>query len=128
MALAALDGYNLVVAKDFEHSLKLIEEYEIDLFVIGILFDDSKAMELIKVIRLDAQKQHVPIVVTRFMPSQYEEMLCHVMDTMKALGTVSYYFEADYQQSSVKKRLRKLVEAYLPAHKIVTSPREPRRA
>lgn len=128
MALSALEGYRLAVADDFEHALRLIQEDDdIDLFVIGILFDDSKAMELIKIIRLDTDKREVPIIVTRFMPSQYEEMLSHVMDTMKALGTVSYYFEADYQQATVKKRFRKLVEAYLPAHKILTS-REPNRA
>lgn len=122
MVLSALEGYDLVVAHDVEQAIRLIQEDgEIDAFVIGILFDDSQGMELIKTIRLDKNRKHIPILVTRFMPSQYEEMLAHVMGTMKALGSINEYFEADYNEASVKTRLRQLVEGYLPKEKICST-------
>lgn len=117
---AALAGYDLLLAKDVEHGQSLILEHDaIDLFVIGILFDDSKAMELIKTIRLD--NTTVPIIVTRFMPSQHAEMLQHVMDTMMALGTVSAYFERPLGEPRLHDDFRALVEKYLPKDKRLKS-------
>lgn len=127
MVQQALEGYDLVVAQDFDHAQKLItDDDEFDLFVIGILFDDSKAMELIKIIRLDPTKHNIPILVTRFMPSQYEDMLRRVLDTMKALNTVSDYLESDLSVPELKERVRHTVEKYLPVEKRV-KPSPPRR-
>lgn len=47
----ALAGYWLVV------------RFAIDLFVIGILFDDPRAMELIRMIRLDITRHATPILM-----------------------------------------------------------------
>lgn len=113
---AALAGYDLLLAKDVEHGQSLILEYgSFDLFVIGILFDDSKAMELIKTIRLD--NTTVPIIATRFMPSLHAEMLQHVMDTMMALDTVNAYFERELDDPNLHEDFRTLVEQWLPKEK-----------
>jgi hypothetical protein len=112
---AALAGYQLVSVSSIEHAEQLLVENAeaIDLFLIGILFDDSRAMELIRMIRLDINNHATPILMVRLMPSQHEEMLRHVMETMIALGTISDYLEADYQDPVIAKQLREAAEGCL---------------
>ncbi len=98
--------------KNIEHAeqVLLADSEPIDLFVIGILFDDSRAMELIRLIRLDINSHATPILMVRLMPSQHEEMLQNVMQTTIALGTVSNYLEADHRDPSVEKQIRTAAE------------------
>lgn len=113
--LRALEGYEFLVAHDMKEATKLIVEKDFDLFVIGILFDESAGMELIKQIRLGERNRGVPVFVTRFMPSQHEDMLRQVLGTMIALGTVSDYFEADWQASGIETTIRTRIEKLLLA-------------
>ena len=118
--VAALEGYELLIAKDKSEAKKLILENDIDICVIGILFDDSSGMELIKIIRLGERNKNTPLFITRFMPSQHERMLRSTLETMVAIGTVSDYFESDYRAPGIESTVRSRVEKFLPAEKVIS--------
>ena len=119
MVEAALEGYELIVPRDMAQSKKLLLETVIDLFVIGVLFDDSSAIDLITTVRLDSKQGNTPILVVRLMPSLYADMLRNMMRILKELGTVSDYLELDLADLEVKERIRAAIEQYLPADKQV---------
>ncbi len=107
---AALTGYEVIVLDSLDQGERwLSESNHADLFVIGILFDDSKAMDLIKLIRLDPKHKETPILVIRLLHSQHEEMLKQVLNMMIALETVCDYFEGDYTEPGTATKLKELV-------------------
>ena len=120
MVEAALEGYELIVPRDMAQAKKLLLENVINLFVIGILFDDSSAIDLITTVRLDSKQRNTPILVVRLMPSLYADLLRNMMRILKELGTVSDYLEPDLADLDIKERIRAAVEQYLPADKQVS--------
>ncbi|MBS2004727.1 MAG: hypothetical protein U0103_08880 [Candidatus Obscuribacterales bacterium] len=118
----ALHGYELCIADNVQHGMRLLnEQHDIDIFIIGILFDDSKAMDLIKRVssRKTATKQ--PILVVRLMSSQHEEVLKSTMKTMIELKIVKEYLEVLHTHPGAKRMIRNLVEKYLPDEKLAAT-------
>lgn len=109
----ALLDYEICVAHKFEDAAALLaSEQKIDLFLVGILWDESKAMDLIK--QINSRKQpKVPIVVVRLMQSQHEEMLKSTMETMIEVKLVTEYLEVPYNHPGAKRIIRNAVEKYL---------------
>lgn len=92
---AALAGHELLEPKDLHEAERLIQEASIELFVIGVQFDDSRGMELVKRIRLDQAHKKTPILIVRVTPSEMASFIRQTMDTMKSLGVISDYLELE---------------------------------
>lgn len=118
----ALQGYELCIADNVQHGTRLLnEQQDIDIFVIGILFDDSKAMELIKRVSSRETATKRPILVVRLMSSQHEEVLKSTMKTMIELKIVTEYLEVLHTHPGAKRMIRNLVEKYLPDEKLAAT-------
>ena len=112
-----LKGYELLMAHNFDQGNNLIDMDGVDLFVIDILFDESQAMELIKLIRAQPKHRKSSIVVTKLGPSDHAEMLRSVVTPLTSSQTISCYFEGEVADRDLGPVLRKTVDQYLPAHK-----------
>lgn len=111
--LDSLKGFELVPAATVKEAERLITENGINLFIIGIHFDDSRALQLITDIRLDEKHKTTPIVVVRLSQSEHTEMLRMTMDTLIKLHIVDEFIEIENPGQNQKKLFRKLVEKIL---------------
>lgn len=62
---SVLSDVQLHVARDIEEALRYLKRQEYDLLVVGMLFDESRGLELIRRIRADAALKPPPIVGVR---------------------------------------------------------------
>lgn len=116
---ASLKGYDLVFAPSLTDAKRLLGENKFDLFLIGIFFDDSKGVELIKDIRLSVD-QTTPIVAARLKDTPNNEMLGQILNALVAAKLADEYIEGVHDTGDMQKKLRKTVESYLPADKVVS--------
>lgn len=118
---SALVGYELLATVSLRQAERLILEDGIDLFVVGIHFDDSRAMELIKKVRLDRKHGNTPIIIHRLSPSEHAELLKQTLDVMRTMNIISDYLEVEGDPDA-KSKIRKAVEQYLPTKKLARCP------
>jgi len=118
IAKVALADYELLVVQTMQQAERRIMESSIDLFAIDIHFDDSRSMDLIKVIRLEPKHKKTPIVVLRLGRSDMGDFLQRTMDVMKTVHDISDYVKLDGDPEAQKK-LRKAIEKYLPSEELV---------
>lgn len=88
------EKYELVLATKLKEAKRLCIETGIDLFVIGIHFDDSRAMELVKLIRLGEMHAKAPVIIVRMSPTDHDRLLRQTIDHMIRVGAVSDYIES----------------------------------
>ena len=113
----ALEGYDLVEVTTLLQAQRMILEDGIDLFLVGALFDDSRAMEFIKVVRTDNKHKRTPIVVVRLSANVHAAMLRSTFETMIALNNISAYLEIDDGKDASQK-ISSVVKQFLPADKL----------
>jgi response regulator RpfG family c-di-GMP phosphodiesterase len=113
LIVQGLDGYELLQATAFSEAKRLVCEHGISLFIIGIHFDDSQAMALVKFIRTEKHHKETPIVIVRLLPSKNANMLRQTLDVMKTIQGISDYLELvnDPQASN---KIRAAVDNCLP--------------
>ncbi len=81
----ALARYDLIETSTMQQVQRMIIEDEIDLFLVGAHFDDSRTMDFIKAVRIDERHKSTPIVVVRLSPSAHAAILRSTFETMIAL-------------------------------------------
>lgn len=108
----ALRDYDLLLAVTLSEAQKAIAEDGIELFVIGVHFDDSRSMELIRLIRLDRKHKKVPIIVTRMLPTIQTKMLHDTLELMKVLMGITDYLELEGDPGA-KAKLKSVVKKTL---------------
>lgn len=117
----ALAGYELLLTTKLQEAERLLIENGIDLIVVGIHFDDSRAMELVKTARDSSSHKKTPIIVVRYWPSEHAQILRQTMEIMKSVRAVSAYIEADAEERPFMERVREAVDHTLPIRKRVLS-------
>lgn len=108
----ALRGHDLVPTTTLLQAKRMVIEDGIDIFVVGIHFDDSSALEFVHEIR-DCQK-HVktPIILVRTMPSAIARTLKKSVDAVKDLYDIALYLECE-DEVRLEHELRLHVETLL---------------
>lgn len=122
MTQDALRGYDLVVVTEIRAAQRLVMEDGIDLFVIGIHFDDSRAVELVRFIRSDQRHKTTPIVFVRLLPTTLRDILGTTVLALIKMGTISQYLELENDPDFAVK-IRDYVSSLLPLQLFDTSPR-----
>jgi CheY-like chemotaxis protein len=117
---AALAGYELLKVATLQQAQNLVLEEGIDLFLIGIHFDDSQAMELIRLIRSAPKHKSTPIVVMCLTASGMGSVLRQTMDVMKAIHTINDYLELESEPKAAQ-RIRLTVDGFLLPAKLVSN-------
>ncbi len=111
----ALRGMEVMQAGTAQEAERLIVEDGIDLFILGIHFDDSRALQVITTIRLNEKHKKTPILVVRLSPSEHTEMLRMTLDTLIKLNVITDFIEFEKHGKNQKHLFRKLVDKLLAA-------------
>jgi len=115
MLANALAGYDLLTASKLLEAERLLLEDGIAIFVIGIHFDDSHAMELVNFIRNNPKHGQTPIVMVRLLAARNAKMLRNTLDAMKSTQGINEYLEFEASEmSSAGAKIRAAVECCLP--------------
>lgn len=93
---ALSSNYEIMPAVTLEEAERLSIEDGIDLFVIGIHFDDSRAIELCRFIRNDRKHSQTPVILVRYQPSDSALFLRQSIEVIAKVIGVKSYIEADY--------------------------------
>lgn len=110
----SLQGYDLVPVTTIEDARYHINQGGIDLFLIGIHFDDSRAVEMITGLHQNPKYQTTPVVVVRLLSSQLVDFLRSTTGALIKLGTISQYLEIEGDpDASIK--IKEAVKAALQA-------------
>jgi DNA-binding NtrC family response regulator len=115
---AAFCGYELIMVTRLAEAERLVLEDGIDMFIIGVHFDDSRATELVKFIRSQSAHAETPIMIVKLLPSGLPHLVRRSMEMMKLVKSISEYLELDADLHAEGK-IRASAEKYLPLHKVV---------
>jgi DNA-binding response OmpR family regulator len=88
-----LAEYNPSTCTNLQEGLKLLAEQIFDLFIIGVHFDESNAMQFVNEIRSRPSSQTTPIIIVRALPTNLSESIKQVMLSVKRAGLISEYLE-----------------------------------
>lgn len=117
---SALAGFEVLTVGTMLEAKRLILENGIDVFIIGIHFSESRALELIQIIRTDEKHKLTPILVIRMLGSDYPAILKQSMNAMRALRVVTDYLELEGNNfSKIKEQIRECVDRNIPKDKLV---------
>ncbi|MDR3617086.1 MAG: hypothetical protein P4L53_26250 [Candidatus Obscuribacterales bacterium] len=101
---SALTDHEILEATTYTAAQRLCAQNGIDLFMICLMFDESRSLELVNLIRLDARYKQTPIVVVRLTTTTID-FITQIMHSMKKLHVISDYLELeDSLQSELKIR------------------------
>jgi CheY-like chemotaxis protein len=99
----ALEDYQLVVVTDMQAAQHEVIEDGIDLFVIGLHFDESRAIELVSFIRNDPGHKKTPIIFVRLLPTTMKDILKSTVMALIKAGTINQYLELEGDPDYVTK-------------------------
>jgi response regulator RpfG family c-di-GMP phosphodiesterase len=116
----ALAGYDLLIASSIKEAERMTLEDGIDLFVLGIHFEDSRATELANIIRRSAVHANTPIILVRILPSTIAKFIRSSTNALKTSGIITDFLEFQ-KTDEIAPVLKKAVEIYLPADKIIAT-------
>ncbi|MBA3857199.1 MAG: hypothetical protein C0507_09860 [Cyanobacteria bacterium PR.3.49] len=108
----ALKGYDLVPTTTLLQAKRMVIEDGIDIFVIGIHFDDSRSLEFVHEIRSCEKNAKTPIIMVRTMPSAIEHTLRKSVLAVKSLYDIAIYLECESEEK-LEHELRVQVEKLL---------------
>ncbi|MDR3617460.1 MAG: hypothetical protein P4L53_28145 [Candidatus Obscuribacterales bacterium] len=92
---SALQGYNVVLVTSIDAARYQVMEDGFKLFVIGIHFDDSRAVELVTELRKDGKHKYTPVILVRLLSSPLADFLRNTTELLCKIGTVTKYLELD---------------------------------
>jgi response regulator RpfG family c-di-GMP phosphodiesterase len=90
---AALADYQILSATTLSQAEQLIIEDGIDMCLISVHFDDSRSVDLIRLIRESKHHKHTPICVLRLLPTQNAAYLKQTMTTIQLTQEIGEYLE-----------------------------------
>ena len=93
--IADLGDFTLDVTTTLSNARRKLVATKIDLFLIGIHFDDSHAIDLVHTVRHNDNYKCSPIVVIRTNASQYAAMIRQTMVAMKSNRQIEEYLELE---------------------------------
>lgn len=108
----ALRGYDLVPTTTLMQAKRMVIEDGIDIFVIGIHFDDSRSLEFVHEIRSSEYHADTPVIMVRTMPSAIEHTLRKSVHAVKDLYNIALYLECE-DEAKLEFELRAKVESLL---------------
>ncbi|MDR3617356.1 MAG: hypothetical protein P4L53_27615 [Candidatus Obscuribacterales bacterium] len=116
----ALAGYDLRIASSLKEAERMTLADGIDLFVLGIHFEDSRATEFANIIRRSEAHAKTPIILVRILPSTIEKFIRSSTNGLKASGIITDFLEFQ-NNDEIAPGLKKLAEAYVPADKRIAA-------
>jgi len=108
----SLSGYQFIEARSLHHAEKLVVAENFDLFLLDVHFDDSKATELVNIIRRNEAYAETPIVIVRIAPSEFLRQVRETMVLLRRLERINGYLEV-FDDESSQTKLRNCIAIHL---------------
>ena len=113
LLLRVLSGYKMAEAATFEEAIQLINADTFELIIVGIHFDGSQSIDLIKAIRADQHHDKTHIMMFRMTSTDLAGFLRKSIMDLALIYNLAGYVETDlYPSDSL---LRAAIEQALPA-------------
>jgi CheY-like chemotaxis protein len=91
----ALQGYEVVVAKDGEEGLIMAINSQPQIILLDVMMPKMNGIELLDALRATPQTQNIPVVVYTNLGSEKDE------ETILSKGAVKYLVKSDYDPQQV---------------------------
>jgi len=115
--IADLGDYVLEIATTLAIAQRKLAGINIDLFIIGVHFDDSHVIDLIHSVRHNEAYKRTPIVVVRTNASTYAAMIRQTMVALKNNQQIEEYLELE-NEPNTSKIIRERVVQYVSPGRI----------
>lgn len=109
----AFTAYKVEVASQIPQVLQIIKNQHVDLFLIDVHFDDSKALDLIEIIRTSPTYTNTPVLLFRLLPSVHADLLRYTVLQLIVVYKITLYLELEESEDAASE-LRTAVQNYLP--------------
>lgn len=109
--LEACAGHQVDKATTVSQAKDLLAQNVYDAIIVGVHFDESRAMELIAWLR--QERPNMPIVMVRLKHSDFEETFRRTARALKKVGSICSYLELEGDKGwreKIQKALRKCVD------------------
>jgi hypothetical protein len=108
----ALEPHALIECVDTQDALKKMSDQDIDFFVVGIHFDESRGVDLVTLIRNEDRYKETPILVVRLLKTHLGPFLKENMGVLKTLWPNIGYMEFD--EAATDSTLKRELQKFLP--------------
>jgi hypothetical protein len=113
----AFTGYDILTALDVKAAEYWLLRHNIDAFIIGAHFDDSRGLQLASIIRSNAKHKERPIIMVRLLTSDNSQMLRTTFGALIDSGTINAYLEFEEDDAEASKKIREAVDQQLQIYK-----------
>ncbi|MDR3616388.1 MAG: hypothetical protein P4L53_22700 [Candidatus Obscuribacterales bacterium] len=114
----AFTGYDILTALDIKAADYWLLRHEIDAFIIGAHFDDSRGVQLVSIIRNNFEHRNKPIIMVRLLPSDNAQMIRTTFGALIDSGAVNAFLEFDENDPETSKKIREAVDQQLQIYHI----------
>ena len=90
--VSALYGYDQIIVSTVKEAQRSILEDGIDLFIMGIHFDDSRATELASLVRESPKHATTPVLLVRVLRSSIAKFIRSTSNALKISGSITDFF------------------------------------
>lgn len=90
---SVLDDHEVLPVATIREADRLLARDGIELFLIGVYFDDSRAIDLVKKIRQDDKYKNTPVVLVRLKHSGLDDYIKVIINSMKKPWSLGDYLE-----------------------------------
>jgi hypothetical protein len=112
---SALTGHEILEATTYTAAQRLCVQNGIDLFIICLVFDESRSLEFVNLIRTDVRHKQTPVVVVR-LTTTVVDFITQIMHSMKKLRVINDYLELE-NTLEAELKIRDVVEVLTSVEK-----------
>jgi response regulator RpfG family c-di-GMP phosphodiesterase len=117
---SAFTGYDILTALDIKAAEYWLLRHEIDAFIIGVHFDDSRGVQLASIIRNNIKHKNRPIIMVRLLESDNLQMFRTTFGALIESGTIDAYLEFDSEDPEIPKKIRQAMDSQLQVYRTKT--------
>lgn len=110
-------GYEIFTAFDLKAADYWMQRHELDAFIIGVHFDDSRGVELASLIRANAKHKDRPIVIVRLLASENAQLFRTTLDALVQTGIINQYLEFEETEAEIPEKIRAAVDQQIHNYK-----------
>lgn len=118
----AFSGCDILTAFDVKAAEYWMQRHNIDVFVIGVHFDDSRGVELASIIRAHEKYKDSPIIMVRILPSNNIPLLRTTFDTLINSGIINSYVDFDETDEDAPEKIREAADHQLHLYREKVKP------
>jgi DNA-binding response OmpR family regulator len=103
----ANEGYNLALAFNGEEGLTAIKKERPDLILLDVMMPKMSGLEMLKIVKADAQYKNLPIVMLTNLGDRAEDV-----EKCKEFGAEDYWVKANMKLDDIILKVKEILKKY----------------